>query len=250
MPLPRRPFLLLLAILTVMAGGTVPGAPRAYGATLDASAAGSGPYEEAYRKFEADAHTARYAPPQGGIIFVGSSTIYCWALELKKYFPDLPVWGYGFTGAKTPDVLDAIPRLLVPCRPRVVVYYCGDNDLGYPQVAPQVAVDGFIRFAASLRSALPKTRLIYLAIKPSPARAACWPHVQTANAAISAYCATVAQLTFVDVATPMLSAKGAIRPELYEQDGLHMVAPGYQLWTQILRPELDKRYAEASADLH
>jgi lysophospholipase L1-like esterase len=249
MPQPRCPSQPLLLILTVMVAGTIAGAPRACGATPDATPAGSGPYEESYRTFEADAHTARYAPPRDGIIFVGSSTIYCWALELKKYFPDLPVWGFGFTGAKTPDVLDAIPRLLVPCRPRVVVYYCGDNDLGYPNVAPQVAVDGFIRFATSLRTALPKTRLIYLAIKPSPARAACWPNVKTANAALKAYCATVAKLTFVDVATPMLDAQGAIRPELYEQDGLHMVAPGYQLWTQILRPELDRRYAEAVADL-
>lgn len=221
----------------------------AAGATLDAATpAGSSPYEAAYQKFEADAHTTRYAPPRQGIIFVGSSTIYCWALELNTYFPDLPVWGYGFTGAKTPDILDAIPRLLVPCRPRVVAYYCGDNDLGYPQVAPQVAVDGFARFAGALRTALPATRLVYLSIKPSPSRLASWPNVTTANAAIKAYCATDPHLAFVDVATPMLDTHGAMRPELYEKDGLHMVGAGYQLWTAIVRPVLEKSFADATAD--
>jgi lysophospholipase L1-like esterase len=249
MPPRHKAYLLLLLTLAALAAGTIPCTPSACAATPEVTPAGGGAYEESYRKFEADAHTTRYAPPREGIIFVGSSTIYCWALELKKYFPDLPVWGFGFTGAKTPDVLAAIPRLLVPCRPRVVVYYCGDNDLGYPNVAPQVAVDGFVRFAAALRTALPRTRLVYLSIKPSPARAACWANVQTANTAVRAYCATVEKATYVDVATAMLDAKGAIRPELYEQDGLHMVGPGYQLWTSILRPELDKRYAEAAADV-
>jgi lysophospholipase L1-like esterase len=249
MPMRRGPALTLLLTLAALAAGAIPGAPTACGAGSDAIPAGSGPYEESYRTFEADAQSAYHAPPRDGIIFVGSSTIYCWALALKTYFPELPVWGFGFTGAKTPDILAAIPRLLVPCRPRVVVYYCGDNDLAYPGVAPQVAVDGFMRFAAALRTALPGTRVICLAIKPSPARAACWANVQTANAALKARCATIAQASFVDVATPMLDAQGAIRPELYETDGLHMVGAGYQLWTRILRPELDKRYAEASADL-
>ena len=40
------------------------------------------------------------------------------------------------------------------------------------QDGPQVAVDGFTQFAVALHAALPTTKLLYLAIKPSPARLA------------------------------------------------------------------------------
>jgi len=36
----------------------------------------------------------------------------------------------------------------------------------------------------------------------------------------------------------MLDAEGDVRPELFMEDGLHMNAEGYAVWTDIIRPIL------------
>ena len=44
------------------------------------------------------------------------------------------------------------------------------------------------------------------------------------------------RLTCVDVRTPMIGADGLPRPDLLVDDGLHLSAARYTLWTRILRP--------------
>jgi lysophospholipase L1-like esterase len=48
------------------------------------------------------------------------------------------------------------------------------------------------------------------------------------------------RLIYVDVATPMLTADGATRAELYVEDGLHMTPAGYDLWTRIVAPAIEQ----------
>ena len=85
---------------------------------------------------------------------------------------------------------------------------------------------------------LPGTKIIFLAIKPSPSRAHLLDKYKAANAQIAAI-AGEKHFTFVDVATPMLGEDGQPRGELFREDRLHMNEKGYALWTQILRPYLE-----------
>lgn len=186
---------------------------------------------------EWQAHEAKPAPAPGGIACVGSSSMKNWR-SLAADLAPMPVWNRAFGGSSTPDQVRALPRLILPHKPRIVVYYCGDNDLANPTADPQRAVKGFQDFVTALRQELPATHVVYLSIKPSPRRAASWPIATKANAAIAAWCAEDPLLTYVDVATPMLDAEGNARPELFAADRLHMNAEGYRLWTGILRPVL------------
>ena len=45
-------------------------------------------------------------------------------------------------------------------------------------------------------------------------------------------------VTFADVWTPMLDSSGAVRVELFLDDGLHLNTRGYDVWTEVLRPLL------------
>lgn len=185
------------------------------------------------------AHEAQPAPAPGGIACVGSSSMKGWRTLAADLAP-MPVWNRAFGGSSTPDQIRALPRLILPHQPRIVVYYCGDNDLANPKADPQRAVKGFQDFVTALRQALPATHVVYLSIKPSPRRAASWPIVAQANTAIAAWCANDPLLTYVDVATPMLTAEGHARPELFAKDQLHLNAEGYRLWAGILRPVLER----------
>jgi lysophospholipase L1-like esterase len=45
-------------------------------------------------------------------------------------------------------------------------------------------------------------------------------------------------LHFIDVSEAMFDQRGQPNGELFGEDGLHMNAAGYQLWTSIVRPRL------------
>jgi lysophospholipase L1-like esterase len=62
--------------------------------------------------------------------------------------------------------------------------------------------------------------------------------VREGNRLIAADCATDPRCVFVDVATPLLDATGGYRPELFQDDQLHLRPAGYAIWTRILTPYL------------
>ena len=49
---------------------------------------------------------------------------------------------------------------------------------------------------------------------------------------------TRAALHFIDVSEAMLDDQGQPEDELFLEDGLHMTAAGYELWTAIVKPRL------------
>ena len=49
---------------------------------------------------------------------------------LEVDFPGLRVLNRGFGGSELSDVVQFADRIVLPYRPRVVIVYAGDNDLG------------------------------------------------------------------------------------------------------------------------
>ena len=45
---------------------------------------------------------------------------------------------------------------------------------------------------------------------------------------------------FLDMGAKFASAPGAVIPELYNKDQLHLVAKGYQLWADTMAPLFDE----------
>jgi lysophospholipase L1-like esterase len=99
-------------------------------------------------------------------------------------------------------------------------------------------VGDFQTFALKVREALPETKLLFIAIKPSPSRFRLEPQMVEANAAIARWIQGQRNMAFVDIHTPMLGPDGKPRPELYGPDQLHMTDAGYRLWTKVLAPYL------------
>lgn len=186
-------------------------------------------------KIEAQLKADRPAP--GGVVFAGSSSIRLW--DLKQGFPDLPLVNCGFGGSVIADSTHFASRLLIPLKPRLIVFYAGDNDSAKGLGAGRIAAD-FQTFAETIHTALPECRILFIPIKPSISRAKLLPLQQEANALIEQQCsaAKAGQLQYVDLATPLLGEGGSLRPELYQSDGLHLSEGGYEIWNKILRPYL------------
>ena len=85
---------------------------------------------------------------------------------------------------------------------------------------------------------MPATRIVYISIKPSLRRWAFQDKMTQANAMVKSHIGARRDITYLDVVRPMLGADGKPRPELFVQDGLHMTAAGYEVWTAALKPLL------------
>src|SRR5713101_5929795 len=76
-------------------------------------------------------------PPRDGILFIGSSIFRLWT-GLSEQMAPLPVFNRAFGGSVTQDILDRADQLVLPYKPRIIVYYCGSNDVGAGESAEAI----------------------------------------------------------------------------------------------------------------
>jgi lysophospholipase L1-like esterase len=181
----------------------------------------------AIEKRQAEKPTAK-----GEIVFAGSSSIRLW--DLAKSFPDWNATNSGFGGSEVRDSTRFAERLILKHEPRAIVFYAGDNDIANNRTPEQVR-DDFKAFVAAVHKALPKTRIHFIAIKPSIARWKRYETIQKANALVKEFTATDDRLGFIDIAPPMLGTDGQPKAEMFVKDGLHLSAKGYEVWTEAVK---------------
>ncbi len=190
-------------------------------------------WESAIERFEAqDRETP---PPQGAILFTGSSSIRMW--DLDRSFPELDTLNRGFGGSQYGDVWRYAERLIAPYHPRQIVLYIGDNDIAAGRSPEWVQAD-FEALIARIRHIAPQAPVLALSIKPSLARWNMWDEMRRANDLMRAACEEDESLTFVDMAAPLLDGDGTPRKDVFLDDGLHLNATGYELWAAKLKPLL------------
>jgi lysophospholipase L1-like esterase len=233
----RRPALVLLTLIA-LAGACATGEERA--AILQAPAAAApaeGPerWESDIRAFEAADQVS--PPPRQGILFVGSSSIRLWR-SLGADFPGLPVINRGFGGSRIPDVTHFAPRVVLPYRPRLVVFYAGTNDIASGAAPARVLAD-FKRFADAVHAALPETRIAFISAAPNPARWHLRAAMRSLNEGAKAYAGTHPLIDFIDVWPHMLGPDGRPRPDIFVEDRLHMNERGYAIWKTVVGTYLE-----------
>ena len=182
--------------------------------------------------------------PRNAVLFYGSSSIRLWS-TLEADFAPLPVVNRGFGGANLFDCVDLFERLVVPCAPRALVVYAGDNDLGNGR-SPEQVRESLRELLRRYRAHWPDRPFVYLAIKPSPARAQLHRAIERANWLCCELLRSDPAAGFVDTFHPLLGPHGEYRKELYQPDGLHLSDAGYALWRSALLPESNE-FAEKNS---
>jgi len=190
-------------------------------------------WEKTIQRFEQQ--DTRQSPPKNAVLFLGSSSIVGW--NVKEWFPDVEAINRGFGGSEIADSVRFAERIVIPYEPRVIVFYAGDNDVAHGKTPEQVLAD-FRRFTAKVHAALPKTRIVFVAIKPSIRRWQLVDKMRKANRMIREVCQSDERLVFVDIDPPMIGPDGKPKKELFRDDGLHLNAAGYRLWSDLVRPHL------------
>ena len=214
-------------------GVAIVGALMAATLAVAGEATKTDPWEGAIQNFEkADAKTP---PPKGAVLFLGSSSIVGW--NLKKCFPDLTAINRGFGGSQIADSVRFVDRIVVPYEPKTIVFYAGDNDIASGKT-PEQALADFRALVARIHAALPKTRILFVSIKPSIARWKLVDRMRKANELIQEFTKSDERLGYVDMAKAMIGEDGKPIPDLFAPDGLHLSPKGHELWTSIVKPYL------------
>jgi lysophospholipase L1-like esterase len=177
-------------------------------------------------------------PPKDAVLFIGSSSIKRWT-SVAEAFPGHKVINRGFGGSQIADSVAFVGRIVTPYQPKLVLLYAGDNDIASGK-SPETVLSDFKAFVAKIHAALPRTRIVFIAVKPCPSREKFLEQVKTANRLVQDYCGTDERLLFADVFTPMLTPEGRPRADLCVKDMLHLNPQGYEIWASILRPIVDK----------
>ena len=199
-------------------------------------------FEKAIQAFEqADKASP---PPQGGILFVGSSIFRLWT-GLQAHMAPLPVINRAFGGSRTAEQLHYMDRIVLPHRPRVIVYYCGSNDVNANESAEAIA-SRYQEFSERVRKVLPETRVYFASIIKAPQKRDRWDVVEAANARVRDYSARTPGRFFIDLHPALEQAPGQPRMDLYLPDQLHYLPPAYDRMTAVIKPILVAAWAEVS----
>ena len=175
-------------------------------------------------------------PPQGGIVFIGSSTIRMWN-TLARDFPEYKVLNRGFGDCQIADCTHFADRIVIPYRPRLIILRAGGNDIQAGKTPEQVRSD-FRAFVEKVRAKLPKVRIAYMTINATPAR---WGNVERekrANQLIKDCIAKGENLDYIDTFDATMGADGKPREKLFVKDHLHFNREGYKILASVTRSHL------------
>lgn len=178
-------------------------------------------------------------PKKGDILFIGSSIFRLWK-NLKEHMSPLPVYNRAFGGSHTNEILLHMNELVYPHAPKIIVYYCGSNDVN-ANVTTAAIANNFKLFADSVHRRLPATKIVYASINKAPQKMARWSTVDSINALVGTFCRRTPGLTYVDLNPVLFDSAGKPRYELYKDDNLHFKDDkAYLGFTAIIKPVLTK----------
>jgi lysophospholipase L1-like esterase len=196
-----------------------------------------------------DAADLKSPPEKGGIVFTGSSSIRM--LNIPKVFPGLKALNRGFGGSEISDVNHYIDECVLRYEPKLVIFYCGDNDLWSHKTPDQVEKD-FTEFRTRLFIHCPKAKLVVMGVRPTPSRVS----IVDAQTDLNRRFERAAKEDRHHIAyvagscDRYLGSDGKPVPGLFLADGLHMNDAGYAIWKELLTPYIQAVTVSKSAPEH
>lgn len=198
-------------------------------------------FESSIIQFEQEDQINGFHPD--AIMFTGSSSIKMWT-TLDVDMSPIPVVNRGFGGSTLPEVTYYADRIILPHRPKIIVIYCGENDLANDHTKANLALKSFKAFYSYMKQNLPETKVFFIAIKPSISRWHYWAKMKEANEKIENFIKSKDNYYFVDTASQMLDQSGTVLQDIFIKDNLHMNEKGYAIWTSVLKPILEEHYKD------
>lgn len=146
-----------------------------------------------------------------------------------------------YGGAAIRDMLYNYDEIARGFNPKAIVLYV-ENDLAGSKEDLTVGstYDFFRVFLNKLNRDYPDKPVFLLSFKPSYARIQMIDKQRIINMLLNEWCSNQRGIYYVDVASCLYDEKGKLREDIFKSDKLHMNQKGYDLWINVLKPNLLK----------
>ena len=179
-------------------------------------------------------------PEPGGILLVGSSIFKRWTNAVSDLAP-LPVTNRAFGGSQTSHQLTFFDQVVPPCRPGLIVWYCGSNDIKGKKESSSV-LQRTEEWLGKVTQADQATRVLLVSVIRSPQkrRDGQLEAVDAVNLGYEELSRKKDGVFYVDVNPALQTSEGESKEELYVADGLHFNVNGYHQMITLLKPAIEK----------
>ena len=190
------------------------------------------------------AEVAKFAlqpvPAPGGVLLVGSSNFRKWTNVVTDLAP-LPVTNRAFGGSQTSHQLMFFDQVVPPCRPALIVWYCGSNDIKGKKDAASI-LGRTEEWINRVKQMDPTTGVLLVSVirAPQKHRDGQVAVVDAVNSGYEEIARNKEGVFYVDVNPALQGPTGESRVELYVSDGLHLNVEGYHQMTTLLKPAIEK----------
>ena len=183
---------------------------------------------------------------KGQIIFIGDSITDLYPLD--DYYADLDLACYnrGIGGDVTQGVIDRLQVSIFDLEPSKIVLMIGTNDVDFGNDTETI-ISNYRKILNEIKETQPEVELYFMSIIPQnkDLEAASGLDVTKNNKTITYINEEIKKLcaeyghTYIDLYPALLDDEGYLRKDLSD-DGLHLNANGYEIWTSLLKPYLEK----------
>lgn len=191
-----------------------------------------------------DAYVQRASSGDIPLLFLGDSLTFAWGLDGREVwrndFAPLGAVAFGIGGDRTGDVLWRIEHGEVPASVETVVLLVGTNDLALGAAGAEATAGGVTACVRAIAARAPEATIVVLGLLPRGAGDGS-TSIRKLVAQVNARLAKLDDgnhVRYVDMGPAFIDTAGAVRPELYHPDLIHLSAAGYQAWSDTLRPAL------------
>lgn len=202
---------------------------------------------------------ARIKEGNVNLIFIGDSITHGWDKKgqgvWKQYYEPLGAVNMGFSGDRTQHVLWRLENGEIEgISPKLAVVMIGTNNSNGTDNSPEEIADGIKAIVCKLRTGLPQTKVLILAIFPRGSRDQRKDKSQNATinpqwiknnqaSELASKMADGEMVFYLDINKAFLDENGTLTRKVMP-DLLHPGSKGYQLWAEAMDPTLQKLLSE------
>lgn len=180
------------------------------------------------------------AKKQGAIVFAGDSLTGNWK-DLGKQFSGTLVANRGIGGDVSRGLLFRFKEDVLDLHPKAIVMLIGINDLTARQPADQT-LDNVRSMLAMKNEQQPQVPVFLCTVTPSASPGAPVDEQQrrSLNQGLRQIAKDTKLVTLVDLYSATAKDDGTPDLQYFGKDQLHLAAPGYARWKEVLQPALQR----------
>lgn len=183
---------------------------------------------------------------KGQIVFVGDSITDLYPLD--DYYADLDLACYnrGIGGDVTQGVIDRLQVSIFDLQPSKIVLMIGTNDVDTGN-SNETIILNYRKILDKIKKNQPTVELYFVSIIPQNKDLEGYTGLDVTknnqtikyiNEEIKNLCVEYGH-TYIDLFPALLDGDGYLKKD-YSDDGLHLNANGFEVWTSLLKPYLEK----------